>query len=181
MEGFPRASACSASLTLGIQEDPVLQGRRRKRLWCGGNKTKQKFLLVPGILRCARRACSGHLFCGGKSKHPKQPSWERCPGLSYRTLGGLPHRVASQWAAGSGTSGRGAPETRGRTDMRALACLSPCCWHVLHRTFLPLAAISLPAVSQEGFYFYLNVPLSASARTVWGCLCAVFRIRSWGS
>ena len=72
-------------------------------------------------------------------------------------------------------------ERRGRTELRAFARLSPCCWHRLHRAFLPLAAISLPAVSQVGFYFYISVPLSASARTVQGCPRAAVRYCSCGS
>ena len=46
-------------------------------------------LVVGGLLvqRCAKLVgLNGYLSCGGKSKNPEQPSWERCPGLSMWLL-----------------------------------------------------------------------------------------------
>ena len=53
-----RPSKLVDSLARGIHVDPVLQGRRRKRLWSGGNKTKKrKFLLVHGLCLWWRAGC----------------------------------------------------------------------------------------------------------------------------
>ncbi len=126
-----------------------------KRHQSGGNKTKQKFLVCAcGTLRCA---------------------W-------HRTLGGLLHGVASQWAAGGGILGRGRPRRGGggQTCARLRVCL-PVAGTASTGLFFPLAAFSLPAVSQVGFYFYLGVPFSASARTVQGCSRAAVRYCSCGS
>ena len=121
-----RPSKLVDSLARGIHVDPVLQGRRRKRLWSGGNKTKKgSSCLCMGCASGGERAAGSALrkyggldrlpFLWRQKENPQQPSRERCPGLSLWTAAqtwSLQHRGCS-YCLGAGL-GAGWP-TRGAT------------------------------------------------------------------
>jgi hypothetical protein len=74
-KGLHRASA---SLTFGIQEDLCCRVSAGNGFGSGGNKTKQ----VPGCAWDFALRPTGLLRPPFPWRKTKQPSWERCPGLS---------------------------------------------------------------------------------------------------
>ncbi len=148
MAGLHRATAYPTLLTRGIQEDPGCRVSAGNGFGSGGSKTKHSswlcmgFCAAPGELAPATFPVEAKVniqnsLHGNDAQACPTVPWAVC--CTVRLRGG---RLAAAPRA------EGPQGTRGRTDLRALACWSPCCWHRLHRAFLPLAAYSLPAVSR---------------------------------